>query len=613
MRGREERSGVSGQKALFLAALMLIMTQVNYIGNSPENKGLEVEEEPKFTGIATVDQLFSGDAHSCAFNSIGSLKCWGNGSSGQLGIGSSESMGDESDEMSSNLPFVDLGTGLYPTSMALGNSHSCAIFVNGSLKCWGEMKYLGLGFSDSGGFGDGYGETGDNLPFVSLPSGLNVTSISAGHHHTCAVFNDSNMTCWGENSAGQLGIGHQNFIGDGANEMGDNLDMIDKPTGKNVSKMALGMEHTCVIWDDGSVSCWGENQYGQLGIGSSTDVGTDSSHMGDSLATVSLPSGTIAVDITAGSEFTCVLLDDNSVRCWGKNDRGQLGIGSTATKGTSSAHMGNSLGSVDFDDGFTSRYAVALDAGTESVCVILDNSDVKCWGANSFGQLGIGNVNDELDQFGEIGSLNDVSLGAGKTAKSLQVGNKFACAKLNDDNLKCWGSASEGRLGYENTETRGDSSADMGNNLPVVDLGLDGELGEVDCDQMFDPIHDSFHSSTVESNADVGMNNSITLRQNGCPAIAYINQDSDHMMFAVYFNGFWTLEQPTSSGGVVVDTHIAIDSVGNPHIVHVEEADSADEIFYTTKVGGIWATAQFYMDLLVILWNQEPIWNIFSR
>ena len=126
--------------------------------------------------------------------------------------------------------------------------------------------------------------------------------------------------------------------------------------------------------------------------------------------------------------------------------------------------MGNSLGTVDLG---SSRYAVEIDAGSKSVCAILDNSQVKCWGQNDVGQLGLGNTLDRGDGFNEMGdNLLPVSIGG--SADRIEVGDKFACIILTSDGIKCWGTASNGRLGYGDLAFKGDDSLDM----PTDDVEL---------------------------------------------------------------------------------------------------------------------------------------------
>jgi E3 ubiquitin-protein ligase HERC3 len=454
--------------AILFTGLMILMTQTSYFSTieSVEEIELIVPSESIFSAsTGTAVQLEIGESHSCAISNTGGVKCWGEGSDGQLGIGNTLDLGDEPEEMGVNLPFLDLGAGIIPTSLALGEQHTCALFDIGTIKCWGDVASLGLGLSDSDdGFGDGYLETGDMLPSVSLPSGRTATMIEAAGGHTCAELDNDDLICWGRNQFGQLGMGNNTILGDDINEIGDDFSIVELPPGRNVSKLALGPRHTCAIWDNGSVSCWGGNSFGQLGNGDVHSIGDDVSEMGANLGFVSFPNGETAVNITAGDGFTCVILSNSDTVCWGANQFGQLGIENTNEIGNQGGEMGNSLGAIDFG---TSRYAVEIDAGSTSVCAILDNAQVKCWGQNDVGQLGLGDTLNRGDGFNEMGNtLPSVNIGG--SADRIEVGNKFACIILTTDGIKCWGTASNGRLGYEDLAFKGDDSLDM----PTDDVEL---------------------------------------------------------------------------------------------------------------------------------------------
>ena len=143
------RNNSKFRTAILYSILMVLMTQVSYFGNYEMNEEKQIIEEFQDTKYSietgTAIQIDSGGAHSCAISATGEIKCWGKGSDGQLGIGNILDIGDESGEMGVNLPFLDLGTGLIPISLALGDEHSCALLDDNSIKCWGNVAALGLG------------------------------------------------------------------------------------------------------------------------------------------------------------------------------------------------------------------------------------------------------------------------------------------------------------------------------------------------------------------------------------------------------------------------------------------------------------------------------------
>ena len=114
------------------------------------------------------------------------------------------------------------------------------------------------------------------------------TKLMSGGYYNCALFGISSLKCWGENTYGQLGLGDNSTRGDGSGEMGDNLSVVDLGTGRTAKAVTMGHDHTCAILDNDSVKCWGRGRYGQLGYGNTNDLGDDSGEMGDNLPNISL-------------------------------------------------------------------------------------------------------------------------------------------------------------------------------------------------------------------------------------------------------------------------------------------------------------------------------------
>jgi alpha-tubulin suppressor-like RCC1 family protein len=158
--------------------------------------------------------------------------------------------------------------------------------------------------------------------------------------------NDGSVKCWGDNSGGVLGLGDKNHHGDGPDEMGDNLRTVNLGTNKTAEAIAAGEVHTCAILNDGSVKCWGFNGSGQLGLGDTIGRGAEPTDMGDNLRTVNLGAGKTAKKIAAGGDHTCAILNDGSVKCWGANSRGALGLGDKNNRGDGSNEMGDNLPTV---------------------------------------------------------------------------------------------------------------------------------------------------------------------------------------------------------------------------------------------------------------------------
>ena len=163
------------------------------------------------------------------------------------------------------------------------------------------------------------------------------STIAPGYLHTCAVLDNASVKCWGYNNYGQLGIDSTTTIGDSSGEMAS-LSAVNLGTGRTATALASGIYHGCALLDNASVKCWGYNNYGQLGIDSTATMGDNSGEMA-SLSTVNLGTGRTATAITSLLYYTCALLDGGDVKCWGHNNYGQLGIDSTVNTGDNSDEM----------------------------------------------------------------------------------------------------------------------------------------------------------------------------------------------------------------------------------------------------------------------------------
>ena len=158
--------------------------------------------------------------------------------------------------------------------------------------------------------------------------------------------------------------------------MGTNLPSVDLGSGWTAVEVAAGGFHTCVRLQKGAeqaLKCWGRNDYGQLGLGDTTDRGLMGGQMGDSLPTVQLGTGRLAVALALGTVHSCALLDDASVKCWGWNYHGQLGMGDRLERGGEDGEMGDSLSAVDLGP---NRTVVQLAAGSRHTCVVFDDGQL---------------------------------------------------------------------------------------------------------------------------------------------------------------------------------------------------------------------------------------------
>ena len=303
---------------------------------------------PHNTSSSTVGPVITGRyAQMGAILANGTVKFWGRNSYGQLGQGNTTQIGDGSSEMGDNLSAIDLGTGRTATAIASGRYTAMAILDNGTVKAWGWGNQGALGQGNTTNIGDGSDEMGDNLSAIDLGTGRTAIGIDAGIYHTGTLLDNGTVKVWGYNVYGQCGQGNTQAIGDGSSEMGDNLSAIDLGTGRTATAIAAGAYHTGAILDNGTVKAWGYNAYGQLGQGNTTQIGDGSSEMGDNLSAVDLGTGRTATAIAGSYYSTIVRLDDGTIKAWGYNGHGQLGQGNTTQIGDGSSEMGDNLSVID--------------------------------------------------------------------------------------------------------------------------------------------------------------------------------------------------------------------------------------------------------------------------
>jgi len=185
-------------------------------------------------------------------------------------------------------------------------------------------------------------ETSTGFTTTSSSSASSAPAIAAGRYHNCAILDNASVKCWGYNNKGQLGIDNSANMGDNSGEMAL-LPVVNLGTGRTATAIAAGDEHSCAILDNASVKCWGQNGRGQLGIDNNTRMGNNTGEMA-LIPTVNLGTGRTATAITSGGYHNCVILDNASVKCWGYNVRGQLGIDNNTNMGDDSGEMDLLLG-----------------------------------------------------------------------------------------------------------------------------------------------------------------------------------------------------------------------------------------------------------------------------
>lgn len=242
--------------------------------------------------------------------------------------------------------------------IATGGDHTCGIREGNSLWCWGAARY--------GELGTGATADQDQPQQITKPT-AGWASVAAGNYHSCATRNDGTLWCWGYNGDGQAGIGTTTNVA--------RPHQVTTPAGTSWASVTAGDMHTCAVGSDSTLWCWGYNAFGQLGIGTTTNA--------DLPQQVTTPAATGWTSVAAGGGTTCALRT-HALQCWGANEQGQLGIGTTTNQDLAQPVR------VPTPTGW-SRLAV----GNSRTCATHTGHTLWCWGDNQHGDLGIGNTTQQ--------------------------------------------------------------------------------------------------------------------------------------------------------------------------------------------------------------------------
>eukprot|EP01083_Nonionella_stella_P244902 851933_1 len=352
----------------------------------------------------------------------------------------------------------------------LGSNFKPAHIVSGhshtcALSTQGKTKCWGWNLHGQLGYGDKNNrEDASNVLEIDLGSNFIANQIIPSNYFSCALSTTGQAKCFGNNANGNLGYSDTNRRGDEADEMGDNLPEIDFGSNFTPKQIATGYYHACAVSTINEVKCWGYNFFGQLGYGDTNNRGDASGELGDSLPEIELGSTFIPTHIAAGFSHTCALSTNHTVKCFGRNSYGQLGYGDTLTRGNTSNQMGDNLPGIYLGSNFIPAQIMSEHS---HVCVLSTEGKAKCWGMNNFGQLGYGDTNNRED----ASNVLEIDLGSNFIANQISTAYSFSCALSTTGQAKCFGSNSVGQLGYSDMNYRGDEVDQMGDNLPEIDFG----------------------------------------------------------------------------------------------------------------------------------------------
>jgi LPXTG-motif cell wall-anchored protein len=325
------------------------LNHVGQLGNGNTNDSLIPVQVQGLSG--SIESVIATSYNSCALDIGGRMRCWGANHRGQLGDGAVNFSPNPLTQVSGLISGV--------RAMAGSEYFNCALLHSGEVKCWGET-YIDF---DNDGI-----EDSSNTPVTipGLPQDIVAISASSGKF-ICVVSVSTGVWCWGENSHGQLG--------DSTNSARFTPVRVSNLT-TSIASLSSGQGHTCIVTNSGTVKCWGSNGNGKLGEGTQNN-----SNIPRDVVGLSGP----AIAVTAGYHHTCALLVSGTVQCWGGNASGQLGDGTTNDSNTPVSVQG-----------LTSAVE-ALTGGWRNSCVLSSNGEIKCWGDNTYGQIGDGtNTNRSL-------------------------------------------------------------------------------------------------------------------------------------------------------------------------------------------------------------------------
>ena len=409
-----------------------------------------VSTQPTQAAVTSANwvSVSAGYQHTCAIDSVQRVSCWGVNDSGDLGNGTND--------------IVEVPTVIKTTSdivdvkfaqVSASYTHTCALSTVGLAYCWGS--------NDQGQLGNPSIATSSNVAVpvdtTGVLNGVVLTQIDAGINHTCALDASGNAYCWGANDDGQLGNGTTD-----PSSSPVSVDTSGVLSGVPLAQISVGSILTCALDTSGLAYCWGYGPDGQIGDGQGRTINPSPV----AVDTTGVIGSTVLTQISVGDSSVCAADSAGNYFCWGLNDQGQLGDGTT-TKALSPIQVATA-------GVLTSGKSVSLSTGGTFACSITDVGVVGCWGDGLLGQLGNGDTSTS-------GSPVDVmhtgaAVLAGVKAVQISSGYAHVCVVGNTHHLYCWGLNDNGQLGTGSDTTVATGIPVLALDPPILGPVLVGDI-----------------------------------------------------------------------------------------------------------------------------------------
>ena len=566
------------------------------------------------SGVGGYSQVTSGDDHTCAIKNNVDIYCWGGNFEGQFGSGNTSG---------SSTPILTTSFNSSIISIDAGSKHTCALLANGDAYCWGRGVDGQIGYNNA--------TTTYSPQLVLLPRPA--VAISAGESHTCAILDNNSMMCWGRNDFGQ--------VGDGTTNQRDVPVYVENFIGANVYPIAVsgGSLHTCALLNDGSINCWGRNNNGQLG----TYSGDSSSPV-----SISLGSNVSAMQISSNGGHNCVLLTNKTLNCWGQNGWGQIGDGTTTNKFVPTYVEMENQENVEYVSASKDGVCVVLENlklscwGANYDGQVGDGTTIAKVKPTSIGILGYEIYDFSGASFDYFSSLSSVFIGD-KIWVSYQNASGFAVSNSYDTVSHGFNFHTIQESAYPNENSlaagpNGEIYAGvifennfylMGRNLPgqtgwgyvqsdyhllgtysAFDVDAFGDLHMVYHDDFTDELIYSVSSSSnisfevIDNTTDSGFFNSLEVDVYGNIHIAY--QANNKLKYAkkLSTSNNWNVSTIDSAQGSGYDGSMTLDQWQNPHIAYGTDYDG---LKYAAFNGSSWNIETVDSNQYSVYWTSIAI------